>query len=130
MDAVRHEQAEMTWDSDSRLAFLTFAPGTRGTRELGAALVSELRRDVGSGGDPFGLLVDAANLVAVDAEFRAIWGSFFRDHRQDGYGALFNVSPVIRVATEMFALGIRVPVRPFADEADARGWLRSVGISA
>jgi hypothetical protein len=40
------------------------------------------------------------------------------------------MGPLIRVAAEMFGIGMRLRLKAFADEAQARSWLREVGIAA
>lgn len=121
---------EMTWESHSRLATLRFERETRATGEHATLLVDALARWVGEDGKPFGLLGDGARLAGVDAEYRTIWGRFFRQHREDSRIAFFNMRPVIRVAAEMFRIGTGLTLKAFMTEENARAWLRGKGIAA
>ena len=130
MDKVTSGTIEMTWNSESRLAFIRFESETHATGKDAVVLVDALTRWIGSDHKPFGLLGDGGSLTNVDAEYRSVWGKFFREHREDSYIAFFNLGPLIRVAAEMFGIGMRLRLKAFADEAQARSWLREVGIAA
>jgi hypothetical protein len=121
---------ELTWDSESRLAIIRFDNETHATGKDAAMLVDALTRLIGRDHKPFGLLGDGGSLAHVDAEYRSIWGKFFRQHRDDSYIAFFNMNPLIRIAAEMFAVGMRLHLEAFADETQARSWLRKRGIAA
>jgi hypothetical protein len=121
---------ELSWDPDSRLASIRFQRETRATGRDAALLVDALTRWIGSDGRPFALLGDGKGLVGVDAEYRSLWGRFFREHRDHASIAFFNMGPVIRLAAEMFRIGTGLRLKAFAVEADARSWLRDMGASA
>jgi hypothetical protein len=121
---------KMTWHPDSRLALLTFRADTRATGKDATLLVNALTRWIGSARTPFALLGDGKRLVGVDAEYRATWGRFLREHRDHASIAFFNMGPIVRLAAEMFRIGTGLRVKLFADEDAARSWLREGGISA
>jgi hypothetical protein len=130
MDKIASGSIEMTWDSESRLAFIQFESETRATGEDAVVLIDALTRWIGTDGKPFGLMGDGGRLAHVDAEYRSLWGKFFRQHHEDSYIAFFNMSPLIRIAAEMFGIGMRLQLKAFAEEAQARSWLREKGIAA
>lgn len=121
---------EMEWQADSRLATLRFTHETQATGKEAAALVEALTGWIGTEGVAFGLLGDGGKLTGADAEYRSVWGAFFRKHRADSYIAFFNMKPVVRIAAEMFRIGTGVQLKAFADEGAARSWLRAKGIAA
>lgn len=130
LEQITVGNAEMDWDADSRLARLRFTNEARATREEALLLVEALTRWIGTDGKTFGLIGDGGKLVGVDAEYRSVWGAFFKQHRSESYVAFFNMKPVIRIAAEMFRIGTGVQLKAFADEASARSWLRQNGITA
>lgn len=130
MDRVTTGTTEMTWTSESRLAVLSFERETHATGNDAAVLVDALTRWIGTDHKPFGLLGDGGRLAGVDAEYRAVWGRFFRQHRADSWIAFFNMAPLIRVAAEMFRIGAGLRLKAFAHEEEARAWLRRMGIPA
>jgi hypothetical protein len=121
---------EMDWHADTRLAVLRFTREAHPSGKEAVALVEALTRWIGTDGRTFGLLGDGEKLSGVDAEYRSVWGTFFRQHRRESYIAFFNMKPVIRIAAEMFRIGTGVQLKAFADETDARSWLRQKGIPA
>ena len=130
MDKITSGSIEMTWDSESRLAFIQFESETRATGKDAEVLIDALTRWIGTDGKPFGLMGDGGRLAHVDAEYRSLWGKFFRQHHEDSYIVFFNMSPLIRIAAEMFGIGMRLQLKAFAEEAQARSWLREKGIVA
>ncbi|GGJ82904.1 hypothetical protein GCM10010123_10670 [Pilimelia anulata] len=121
--------ARLAWEPAARIATITFTdPAGRATGADATKLAGALATWIGADGAPFGLLGDAAGLRAMDAEYRAVWGAFFRAHRREARIALFHLGPLVRVGAEMFRLGTGVPMRTFGDEAGARAWLRGSGI--
>jgi hypothetical protein len=130
METVTSGSIQMTWDPDVRLAVIRFERETRAAGRDARVMVEAMTRWIGTEGKPFGLLGDGGNLSGLDAEYRSVWGSFFREHRQDSSTAFFNMGPIVRIAAEMFRLGTGLPLKAFADEEDARGWLRQRGIRA
>jgi hypothetical protein len=130
MEKITVGAIEMTWDSEARLAMLGFARETRATGQDAAQLIEALTRWVGTEGIPFGLLGDGGRLSGLDAEYRSAWGKFFQQHRRDSVVAFFNMGPVIRIAAEMFRIGTGLRLKAFDGEAEARAWLRTMGIVA
>jgi len=130
MDKITSGTIEMTWDSESRLAFIQFERDTRATGKDADVLVEALTRWIGTDGKPFGLLGDGGKLAGVDAGYRSVWGKFFQQHRGDSYIAFFNMNPIIRIAAEMFGIGTGLRLRAFSDEGKARSWLQEMGIAA
>jgi hypothetical protein len=130
MDKITVGSIEMTWDAEAHLAFMHFESETRATGKDALALVDALTRWIGMDNKPFGLLGDGGSLAGVDAEYRSVWGKFFQQHRQDSYIVFFNMSPIIRIAAEMFGLGTGLRLKAFAREVEARSWLREKGIPA
>lgn len=130
MEAVTTGTIEMTWDPDTRLAFIRFERETQATGRDARVLVDALTAWIGTEGRPFALLGDGAHLSGLDAEYRSVWGRFFRQHRDDSAVAFFNMGPIVRIAAEMFRLGTRLQLKAFANEEDARAWLRERGIRA
>jgi hypothetical protein len=128
MDKITSGTIEMTWDSESRLALIRFESETRATGKDAVVLVNALTRWIGMDRKPFALLGDGGKLAGVDAEYRSVWGKFFQQHREDAYIAFFNMGPIIRIAAEMFGVGTGLKLKAFADEAQARAWLRRMGI--
>lgn len=124
------DHTALCWDAEARLAILSFKPDARATGEDAAALVEALAGWIGTDHQPFGFLGDGRRVLSVDAGFRAVWSTFFRQHRADSHAALFGMSPVIRITAEMFRLGTGAPLKAFADEAAARAWLRAAGVRA
>jgi hypothetical protein len=57
-------------------------------------------------------------------------GAFFKGHCGAVNIALINMGPVVRIVTEMIRIGTGIKLKGFADDAAARGWLRSQGIAA
>jgi hypothetical protein len=41
-----------------------------------------------------------------------------------------NMGPVIRVAAEMFRIGLGPHLKAYAGETEARSWLRKMGVEA
>lgn len=130
MDKVTAGAIEMTWDSESRLALLRFERETRGTGKDAEKLIEALARWIGTDGKPFALLGDGSKLAGVDAAYRSLWGKFLLQHRKDCCIVFFNMSPVIRVAAEMFRIGTGLRLKVVAREEEARSWLRGMGIAA
>jgi hypothetical protein len=115
---------------ESRLVEVSFAPNTRLTRQHGTAIVEALAEVTRDGRETFGLFADAAGVAATDADYRAVTGDFFSQHRATARIALINLGPIIRIVAEMFRVGIRLQMRTFDDEPAARAWLRKEGIGA
>jgi hypothetical protein len=120
----------MTWDPASRLATIQFERETRATGHDARILVDSLATWIGTEGKPFGLLGNGAKLSGLDAEYRSVWGAFLRHHRDDCFTAFFNMNAVVRVAAEMFRIGTGLRLKAFAQEREARDWLRGNGIPA
>jgi hypothetical protein len=121
---------ELTWSSHERVAGVRYTAGAILTRADGDFLVATLADWIGSAGEPFAVLADAAGLSGTDAEYRAQASSFFRRHQHTAFIALTNLGPVIHVVVELFRIGTGIQLKTFANEHDARSWLRKKGIAA
>lgn len=130
MEKVATGSIEMTWDPAARVAELHFERETHATGPHATVLVEALTRWIGPDSSPFALLGDGKNLASLDAQYRAVWGEFLREHRDACVVAFYNMGPVIRIAAEMFRLGTGLRLKAFANEKDARAWLRTMGIAA
>lgn len=130
MESVTSGTIQMTWDPDARLASIGFARETQATGKDAVVLVDALTGWIGTGRKPFGLLGDGGKLSGLDAEYRSLMGGFFRQHRDHVYLAFFNMNAIVRIAAEMFRIGTRLRLKAFAQEAEARAWLRENGIRA
>lgn len=128
MDKIQIGTIQMTWDSEARLAVLSFERETHATGKDAVALVEALTRWIGADRKPFGLLGDGGKLSGLDAEYRSAWAKFLQQHKADACIAFFNMNAVIRVAAEMFRLGTGLMLKAFAGEEEARAWLREKGI--
>lgn len=125
---VTRRTIEMTWNPEARLAVLRFNAETHATGKDAVILVEALSGWIGTDGEPFGLLGDGTRLASVDAKYRSEWSRFLRRHRGNCRIAFFNMGPVVRIAAEMFRIGTGVQLKAFAEEAEARSWLREKGI--
>jgi hypothetical protein len=124
------DSMEIALRPESNLVEVRFAPNTSLTGEHGAAMVDALKGVVGTKGERFGLFADAKGVSGTDADYRAVTGKFFGQHRTAARIALINLGPIIRVVAEMFRVGIRLQMKTFDDQAAARAWLRTQGIGA
>lgn len=120
----------LTWNPSTRLLEQRFESAGRAAGPHGAALVDLLTQVIGSERQPFAVLADAANVSGVDAEYRALAGRFFRQHRDEGLIAISHMGAIVRVTCEMFRIVTGVRLKGFAEEADARAWLQENGIRA
>jgi len=130
MERVTIGGIDMTWDPQSRLATLRFARATEAKGQDATVLVDALTGWIGTDDLPFGLLGDGANLSGLDAEYRSVWGSFLRAHKDQAHVAFFNMNAFVRIAAEMFRIGTGLRLKAFVGEAAARAWLRENGIQA
>lgn len=128
METLNTGAIQLTWDPATRLALIRFERDTKATGRDAQALVAALERFVASEPKPFGLLGDGGRLSSMDADFRATWSRFLREHRDDCYVAFFNQSAIVRISAEMFRLGTGLRLKSFAGEDEARAWLREMGI--
>jgi hypothetical protein len=126
---VTSATTEISWSSEQRVAHVRYVQGARLASEDGDFLVDALRGWVGSEGEPFAILADAAGLQGTDGAYRAKASGFFRLHRDHSFIALIHVGPVIHVVVELFSLGTGIPLKTFPSEVAARSWLRSKGIA-
>lgn len=124
------EDIHIALHAESHLVEVRFTPDTVLTGPHGAAIVDALKSVMGAAGERFALLADASGVAGTDADYRAVTGGFFGQHRDLARIALINLGPVIRVVAEMLRVGIRLQMRTFDDEAAARTWLRTQGIGA
>lgn len=129
METLSKASTILRWDPDTRIAYMDFAAGAHAVEEDGVFLADSLARWIGTI-KPFGVLVDARELVATDGAFRARANKFFSRHRDRASIALCNVRPIIHIAAEMFRIGAGVALKTFSTEDTAREWLRQRGIAA
>jgi hypothetical protein len=120
----------LTWSAAPRLLELRFEQDSPATRQHGVVLVDLLTRSLGDDGRPFALLCDGARVTGLDVEYRAVTSKFFRQHRERCLIAAYNLGPIVRIIAEMFRIGTGTRVQGFAQEAEARAWLRRNGIAA
>ena len=119
----------IVWSPESRLAELRFASGiTLGAGEA-ALLVDSLTDWIGADGRLFGLLADTKGVRGTDAEYRAKTRDFFKQYRDEVFVAVVNMGTVIRIVADMFRLATGIQLKGFADEGQARAWLREKGIA-
>jgi hypothetical protein len=130
LESITTGTIKMTWDPEARLAVIGFERETHATGRDARVLVETLTGWIGAERKPFGLLGDGGRLSGLDAEYRSVWGTFLRQHRDDCRTAFFNMNPVIRIAAEMFRIGTGLRLKAFAHETEARAWLRETGIRA
>lgn len=130
LESITVGSIEMDWDADTRMATLRFTRESHATGKEAVLLVEALTRWIGTDGRTFALLGDGDRLGGIDADYRSMWGTFFRQHRGECYIAFFNMKPVVRIAAEMFRIGTGVQLKAFANETDARSWLRQKSIPA
>jgi stage II sporulation SpoAA-like protein len=124
------ESMQVAAHPQGRLVEIRFAPGTRLTGAHGTAIVDALKSVMGTEGERFALFADAEGVSGTDADYRAVTGGFFAQHRDTARIALVNLSPIVRIVAEMFRVGIRLQMKTFGDEMAARAWLRTQGIGA
>jgi len=122
--------ADITWDSESRVAFVRYKLDARLGAGDGVLLVDALTGWIGTEATPFAVVADAKELRGTDGHYRAHASKFFRRHRETAFIALLNMGPVIHIVVEMFRLGTGIQLKTFGDEALARAWLRTKGIAA
>lgn len=128
--SVKSGANELSWDSRTRLAKLLFLEETDANGAQAQVLAAALRSWIGPGTERFALLGDGTHVRSLDAEYRAIWGRFFREHRERAAIALWSLSPLTSVAAEMFRLGLDLELKIVRDESQARAWLRERGFEA
>jgi hypothetical protein len=129
-DSDVSESIEIALRPDARLVEVRFAPNTSLTGPHGVAIINALESVMGAQDERFALFADAQGVSGTDADYRAVTGGFFGQHRDTARIALINLGPIIRIVAEMFRVGIRLQMRTFDDEAAARAWLRTQGIGA
>ena len=117
----------LTWDAEKRLAVLSYELPTDTRGQNIHTLLDALERWVGDKHETFYFLNDAGPLLNLDTEWRAAWSEFFRPHRDDSWIALYNLSAVFTIVAEMYRVAGGLRVRVFAQEPQARAWLREKG---
>lgn len=120
----------MRWNPGTRLCFVRYHEGPKATAEDGGILVAALAAWIGPGPEPFAVLVDGGKLQGGQPGYRAVMGSFFKSRKRQVMFAVFDLGPILRVASEMFALGAGLNLKAFATEIQARDWLRAEGALA
>jgi hypothetical protein len=129
MVKVTSPSTEISWSPEERVAGVRYTPGITLTIHDGDFLVDALTGWIGTKGQPFAVLADAAGLQGTDGAYRARASGFFRQHRDTAFIALINLGPVIHVVVELFRVGTGIQLKTFASETAARAWLRTKGIA-
>jgi hypothetical protein len=127
MDQIRSGSILVTWEAERRLAVLHYEARISAQGKELIPVLEELTRWVGSEGETFFLLNDCGPLIYMDAAYRAGWREFFRPHRDNSWVALYNLSPVFRIVSEMFRVAAGLRIATFSNEGEARGWLCEMG---
>ncbi len=132
MDQIRTGCVEIQWNPETRLCFVRYHVGPKATAEDGRNLVAALSAWIGPGPKygPFAMLVDGGKIQGGQPGYRGVMGSFFKSHKQHVAFAIFDLGPILRIASEMFALGAGLNLKAFATETQAREWLRQEGARA
>jgi hypothetical protein len=130
MDQIRTGCVEMRWNPESRLFFVRYHDGPKATAEDGSNLVAAMTAWIGPQPRPFALLVDGGKIQGGQPGYRSVMGAFFKLHKQRLVFAIFDLGPVLRIASEMFALGTGLKLKAFGTEGQARDWLRKEGVQA
>jgi hypothetical protein len=130
LQTVTTDAMKASWYSQARIVVASYSPNTTLRRKDAAALVEALSGWIGSSREPFALLGDVSGLRGADPDYRAITTKFYKQHEAELRIALFNVGPLLRTMVEMFRVSSGVQLKAFANEAQAREWLRQKGIAA
>jgi hypothetical protein len=121
---------KLGWDEHSRIATAHFVPDSSLGATEATALVQALSGWIGNDGRPFALFADTKGVRGTYAEYRSKAHQFFKQHRNQAYIAVTNMSPGIRIVADMFRIGTGIQLKGFADAAGARQWLRTKGLAA
>jgi hypothetical protein len=116
----------ITWAPEERLATILLNGthlGGETARDIIEIMRGQLAPGAGWGAGYTRALFFAPELVAVDAEWRALWADFFREHAGAMSMAVVGLSPVLRVVVRMYSMGTGMSVQAFAREEEARAWL-------
>ncbi len=127
---IKSPSLDISWSPARRLAIARFAPGIGLKAEEGTLLVESLEGWVGADGKPFGLLAETRGVTGADANYRSITRPFFEAHRDSAFVAVTHLGGVLGVIAEMFRVATGLQLKSFANDADARAWLRSRGVAA
>ena len=130
MDTIRSGCVEMQWNPETRLCFVRYHDGPKATSEDGRNLVATITGWVGPQPRPFAMLVDGGKIQGGQPGYRGVMGAFFKIHKAHVAFAIFDLGPIVRIASEMFALGAGLNLKTFATEDLAREWLRKEGARA
>jgi hypothetical protein len=136
MDQIRSGCVEMQWDPGNRLCTVRYHDGPKATAENGRILVEAMTAWVDPEhpdrpeAKPFAILVDGEKIQGGQPGYRAVMGAFYKARKDRVLFALFHLGPVLRIASEMFALGSGLKLKAFATEELARAWLRKEGAQA
>ena len=124
------DSVEVTWNPDVRIGTVLFGSGARPSHRDGTLLVEAMTRWIGTDPKPFAILGDGEKIIGGEPGYRSVMGGFFQRQRETAYLALYNLSPELQVASQMFATGTGLHFGSFASEAEARAWLRSAGFDS
>lgn len=129
VDGVSVEGFELSWSPATRVASLHGGP--YGTGAAAEVLVNAFSRWIAPGDRrAFAMLADGSRLDGMSPRWRALFGAFFKQHRDHAFIALTNIGPVVRVTADLFRIATGVQLRAFADTAAAHAWLREQGMTA
>lgn len=113
----------LSWDPDSRIAFISFSRPTIAVGQYADALIEAMTRWIGDDNQSFGLLGDGTNLAFPDSEYRNKWGSFLKQHAKEAYLAFFNMDDTVRMVAEFFGMMFGLHLKTFKSSAQAKDWL-------
>lgn len=130
MDQIRTGCVEIQWNPETRLCFVRYHDGPKATAEDGRNLIAAVAAWIGPQPKPFAMLVDGGKIQGGQPGYRGVLASFFKSHKQRVVFAIFDLGPILRIASEMFALGAGLNLKAFPTEAQAREWLRKEGARA
>jgi hypothetical protein len=124
------DSVEMTWNPDVRIGTVHFGSGAKPSHRDGTLLVEAMTRWIGTDLKPFAILGDGEKIIGGEPGYRSVMAGFFHSQREKAYLALYNLSPELKVASQMFATGTGMRFGAFSSEGEARAWLRSAGFDS
>lgn len=121
---------ELTWQPERNLALMRFVePLAKGTAEHAQSFVDQLNRWTAGTTRRYGVLVDCAGIEDTDPGWRTVLHDYYRHSDVHVFVAWYNLNPVTRLMAEMFVVGSKtIDGKLFADEPEARRWLKTHGI--
>lgn len=123
------EGVRLRWVPQERLVEMEFLPPPRAPGEAEARACLR-QMEAWSKGEPYGLLIDCANLRDTHAGWRRAFAEYFRASGQRVPFAWYNMTPLVRVMVAMFVRAAGVNGKGFAGEKEAREWMRGAMVDA